>query len=297
MLDTPEYLSDPALISYILHVLEKNGAGKLARRLRTSLEFPNRTPEGKLRLQSEPASKHPRPPDFWRMPLVPRPLDGFPEPTRQERLTHAHNLTISRLLTVTHPIPYEAPFHTRRAPLRRLRDVLHHVEDLRRNRGFVPDRVTANIVVKAWLNCLARASSRGERGLSRNDLRDIFQLVADSFDTKSNPLDRAGEAEQAMAKGGKVRTTASGSKATSAFPRAEDNGTEAISALVFDPRVDYDRHVEPFAKMMTRAMFRVGDHAGRKRVEAWAAGMAKKLGVEEGETQSRRIKKSTEHHI
>lgn len=319
LLETPEWMADSDLVYAVAERLESKGAGTLAHRLRRTLENGLATgPNGRIRLWSDPKPKtvakggtrHPAPPGADRVPLVPR--EAYPEATAQARRTHHWNLLLTQWLTVRHPVPYASPFprqqpnvHTPApARLRRLRDVLHTIDNLRETRGFVPDRVTANIVLKAYLSCLARGT-RGEgrdahplpfrAGLRSSDLHEVFRLIAASIEdgVAKGHIVRDGDAEgsEDVPAGKKRKNRAKGKgKATTkaqAAATAEDNakpGKEPASPSPtasgafdmlekFDPRVSYESHVQPFTRMMARAMVRVGDHRGRVAIEKWGEAM------------------------
>ncbi|WOO76702.1 uncharacterized protein LOC62_01G000325 [Vanrija pseudolonga] len=265
VLGSPELVSDTELVDHVARKLEKNGAGKLARRLRRSVELAAEAPPGqgdKVRLWSDPRPTDAarRPPDFWRVDrTVPRHDGAYPGNTPAERRTHHFNQQLTRLLTLRHTLPYElhlGPDPRAPAPkLRRVRDLLHYIDRLRANHSFVPDRVTANIVVKAWLVNLARGThghgeaaraKLGRDGLEKAELRGVFEFVSASMNAE---VEKSGGKSQPAVLGG-------------------DDG-----ALPFDSSLDFDRHVRPFAKIMLRAMRRIGDREGREVVAKWVEGM------------------------
>ncbi|KAL1413013.1 Mitochondrial inner membrane protease atp23 [Vanrija albida] len=277
VLGTPELVSDTELVDYVARKLEKNGAGKLARRLRRSVEIASEgTPGDKVRLWSDPrpADAARRPPTFWRVDRTAPRHDGvYPGNTPAERRTHHFNQQLTRLLTLHHTPPYAlhlGPDPRAPAPrLRRMRDLLAYIDRLRAHHDFVPDRVTANIVVKAWLVNRARgthghgewAQARpGRDGLGKAELRGVFEFVSASM------LAEVGRGS------GKVATVTDGS---------------VSSDLPFDPSLDFERHVKPFAKQMLRAMRRIGDRDGREVVAKWVERMEGEL---KGEAKHEEVK-------
>ncbi|GMK57563.1 hypothetical protein CspeluHIS016_0403970 [Cutaneotrichosporon spelunceum] len=275
LLETPEWMNDEDLVLAVVDRLENKGALQLAHRLRRTLEMGAVAgTDGRVRLWSDPAPKNrPRAPPDNRVPLVPR--RAYPEPTEQGRRTHHWNLLLTQWLTVRHHIPYASPFPRQRpdghtsapARLRRLRDVLHTIDKLRATRGFVPDRVTANIVLKAYLSCLARGTAGEGRdahplpfraGLRAEDLREVFRLIAASIE---KGLDQ-----------GLVVRDGDKRERKSKVPLADLDILEK-----FDAHVSYEAHVQPFTRMMARAMTRVGDHRGRAALEKWGETMRERI--------------------
>ncbi|CAK9784182.1 hypothetical protein CC85DRAFT_324956 [Cutaneotrichosporon oleaginosum] len=290
LLEAPEWMADEELVLAVVDRLEDKGALQLAHRLRRTLEMGAVGSNGRVRLWSDPAPKNrPRAPPDNRVPLVPR--RAYPEPTEQGRRTHHWNLLLTQWLTVRHPIPYASPFprqkpngHTAApARLRRLRDVLHTIDKLRASRGFVPDRVTANIVLKAYLSCLARGTIGEGRdahplpfrpGLRAEDLRDVFRLIAESIE---DGLNKGLVVREDVGEDGEDSKRAMSKRATSTRkgPNVRLAGLEILDK--FDPHVSYEAHVQPFARMMGRAMARVGDHRGRVAIEKWAEVMRERI--------------------
>ncbi|BEI86321.1 hypothetical protein CcaverHIS002_0606080 [Cutaneotrichosporon cavernicola] len=279
LLETPEWMGDEELVLAVVDRLEDKGALQLAHRLRRTLERGAAAgTDGRVRLWSDPVPKNrPRAPPDNRVPLVPR--RAYPEPTEQGRRTHHWNLLLTQWLTVRHSIPYASPFPRQRpdghtpapARLRRLRDVLHTIDRLRATRGFVPDRVTANIVLKAYLSCLARGTVGEGRdahplpfraGLRSEDLREVFRLIAASI-------------EEGLDKGLVVHDEDEGKG------KRKNKGKVPLADLdileKFDAHVSYEAHVQPFTRMMGRAMARVGDHRGRAALEKWGETMRERI--------------------
>lgn len=252
MLSTPEYFADVRLVDHVVSRLEKNGAGKLARRLRMTFERnpdPTAEPSKPIRLWSEKREDtEKRPPTYWREPRVVRPMSEY-HGTRSERLTHYLNHQLSNMLTRQHPAPYKTPLSRDMlginppAGLCHVRDIMLWIDKVRKHHGFVPDRVTANIIVKAWLQDLSRRRDWQRRPVQerKSDLRDIFALVALSL-----------EEGAARGAGKGLRTP-------------------------FDGEVDYARHVQPFVKSIIKAMVLISDHEGRIGVEKWALSMRQRL--------------------
>jgi hypothetical protein len=285
LIETPEWMGDEELVLAVVDRLENKGALQLAHRLRRTLEMGAAAgKDGRVRLWSDPAPKdRPRAPPDNRVPLVPR--RAYPEPTEQGRRTHHWNLLLTQWLTARHPIPYASPFPRQRpdghtpppARLRRLRDVLHTIDKLRATRGFVPDRVTANIVLKAYLSCLARGTVGEGRdahplpfraGLRAEDLREVFRLIAESI-------------EEGLDKGLVVREGEDERKPAKRRPKKAPLVNLDILEK-FDPHVSYEAHVQPFTRMIVRAMVRVGDHRGRFAVEKWGELMRERIHKLEG---------------
>lgn len=312
LLESPEWMADEALVHAVAERLDDKGASTLAHRLRRTLEMGLVTGAGgRVRLWSDPkpktlasgGSRHAAPPSN-RVPLVPRP--AYPEATAQGRRTHHWNLLLTQWLTVRHPIPYVSPFERTRpnghtaapARLRRLRDVLHTIDSLRTTRGFVPDRVTANIVLKAYLSCLARGT-RGEgrdahplpfrAGLRSDDLREVFRLIAASIEDGVAKGLVTGEGDDEVDAARSKGTSKGKSKGKSGKEDAMDAQREPLDFGFdkFDAHVSYESHVQPFTRMMARAMVRVGDHRGRIAIEKWGEVMRARIHKLQGREDKR----------
>lgn len=266
---TPELMTNAALVVHVVEVLERKGAGKLAQRLRETMDLRRRADfdaNEPVRLWSNRSrSEVQRPSTWWRLPVIPRDVESYPEASAQERMTHYYNHLLTSYLTKEHAAPYRAPVRPTddkpRGPLGSLKKTLKFVEYLQERRGFVPDRVTVNIVIKAWLSSMARntegygseARSRpGRQGLGSKELRGIFDVVG-----------RTIERDIASLKAGELGSAVVG------------DGTP------FNRAVNYEHHVKPFGNMMRRAFARVGDHEGRIATERWMWRVAKRLGVDD----------------
>jgi hypothetical protein len=284
LISVPEYLANAQLVNHVVRVLEKNQAGKLARRLRKSvdrwmlLEPADR--EGiKVRLFGEERgsreSREPRPDTYWRQPVIPRDPSEY-RGTPAQRRTHYINHRITAYLTVQHPTPYWAANlpDTVKPPspgLRRVQDVLALIDRLRKLHKFVPDRVTVNIVVKAWVVSLSnqRDWKRLPAAARQRDLRDIFRIIVSSIEQGTPPI---------------LFNHPSGSGSGSGL------GSDSDSVMPFDGAVEYERHVKPLTKHISKALVRAGDVEGKLAVRQWDAEMKVKLlkAEVEREIQARR---------
>lgn len=324
LLDNPGWWEDEALMATVITKLEDNGAPSLAYRVRRTLERgvvvgaggrvrlwsdPKRkaASEGEAKVEAESESKAEPTAEFEtasqsrpksrgasnRVPLVPR--IAYPETTEQARRTHHWNLLLTQWLTVQHPIPYASPFERARpnghtaapARLRRLRDVLHTIDKLRRTRDFVPDRVTANIVLKAYLSDLARNThgmGRDARpipnraGVRAEDVLEMFKVIAVSME---DDVDR-----------GLVFPGSETGEIRRSEQKRREKGSGPVSPLDFDglerfdPHVSYEKHVLPFTRMIGRALARVGSHRGRVIVEKWGKDMRARILKLQSEAES-----------
>lgn len=254
ILSTVEYSIDESLVQEVARKLRNRGAGALAIRLQRSVKQPFR-PNGKphilLPLCTEAelaagvetaAPALPKPAGYWRLPLVPFKPDEVRGLTPVERRTRFYNSEISRHMTVQHPIPRSSPILRMGQPkpkLRKVRDMLTYIDTLRRNHKFIPDRVTANIVLKAWLMQVSRGKTwRDEHGARKQDLRNIFDIVATSIETET-PIH---------------------------IPNPDPG---PVPDFDFITAVDYHRHVVPFGRLVMEAMVRAGDREGRQVVKVW----------------------------
>ena len=271
ILSHPSYALSRPLISLVAAQLEKQGAGKLARSLRSSVES----------LETPPLATTSRlPPNHWHYHPIPTPpARTFPKRSSSSstvipdpRLTAYWNTHLSSSLR--QPVsaagqPGGAPAGPRKAPrpspgLHQLRDLLDKIRKLEKHNGFVPDAVTANIILGCWLRCIAGGESGRAQGRSPHRGWG-WRLV------------RTAEGWQV---GWKVRSK-------SVIGEAELRGMFGIVANVMDtavathsttrPTVEYEKHVRPFCQMMVRAMRQQGDHEGVDRVLAWKVGIKARL--------------------
>ncbi|KAK4690080.1 hypothetical protein P7C73_g61, partial [Tremellales sp. Uapishka_1] len=249
IISTPEYCSDATLLERVASILEREGAGKLATRLRRGAEL-SRVDKGKVRLFSDPSPLAVRnPPDHWKMPPVPPPS---PLADQQRRLTQYYNMHLTHLLVhPSSPFPLQNPTTTKTQivgpseSLAQLRHLLKTIDKLERHRGFRPDEVTGNIIIKCLMRCsFGLASDRNRSGSRRKtpdnhfgirEIRAVFELVA--------------------------RTV-------------EASGT-----------VDYRLHIRPFAKTLATALENRHDGEGKRLVVAWMKKMKKRQEQREKESK------------
>lgn len=306
---TPELVTNASLLVHVINVLEANGAGKLADRLRTTMDIRSRADvdsKEPARLWSNPGtSEVQRPPTWWRLPVVPRAVDSYPGATVQERRTHYYNHLITSFLTKQHAAPYAAPLRASeqgpRPPLRTIKSVLKYVDHLREKQGFVPDRVTVNIIVKAWLNTMAQntdgygdhARARpGRQGLGAEELRGIFEVVGTTIEQDIGDLAKTGELGKSFVPAPGVPSTRIVAPATSEsstfsadsatpspVPAETKPGSTVELPTPFNRAINYEHHVKPFGNLMRRAFARIGDHTGRIATERWMFRVARRLGV------------------
>lgn len=270
MLSHPSYALSRPLVSRVAFQLEKQGAGKLARSLRSaiqSIEVPPLTATSRL------------PPNHWQYRPIPLPPSQVQRKhplssavVVDPRLTAYWNTHLSASLRQPASSAGQAGGMSagpRKVPrpgpgLHQLRDLLNKICKLEKHNGFVPDAVTANIILGCWLRCIAGGENGRTHGLSPH--RGWGWRLVRTVD--------------GWRVGWKVRSR-------SIMGEAELRGMFDIVAKVMDtsttassparPAVEYERHVRPFCQMMVRALRQQGDHAGVHRVLEWKVDIKARL--------------------
>ncbi|ORY32171.1 hypothetical protein BCR39DRAFT_524453 [Naematelia encephala] len=287
-INTPEYASDPILLEQLASRLEAGGSAKLAARLRRGFDVPRKT-DGRGHLGSESIGRDSLLPlNAWEIPRL--PPDG-PDPTisnRQKRLTEFHNSHLEYLLYKPASPHFQNPLGTtpaapgsrfsRPSPnLRQLRDLLIHVENLERTRGFIPDKRTAHLIIRCWLRCGSgwNHSSR-QPSVRIHKTKDGRMIEAPKqhseaiFDAKTVRL------IWHLVSKIMVREVARLEAAHTTGKNKEMKG---------ENRLRYQAHIKPFCQMMKKAMLEFGDKQGFKEVVKWKREMRGRM-VQLGEVES-----------
>jgi hypothetical protein len=183
--------------------------------------------------------------------------------------------------------------------LRQLRTLLLRIDRLR-HRGFKPDRVTANIVIRCWLRCGAGLAGgeddkfrivrhkdgtvafawkkRSEAPFGTDDLRSMFKLVSDLMPVPSAPAGTSGAPKLPGPQKASISEVTSASvRELGSSPHVVDVDVDSDSAG--DALLHYRQHIRPFARMMNRAFKRLGDHDGARMVLKWMSEQRKALGL------------------
>jgi hypothetical protein len=256
ILNLPLYALDQVLIDRVVAYMERHGGGKAARRLRRG---PTPSPVERS-LMSDPGHesevKQRLPEGYWTILKSSRPpprnLDDLSiympgiETTQTQKFTAFCNLQLAHSLSSTHskgPIPPNA-FPQPTASLKQLRALLSRITKLEQHRGFIPDRVTANIILSSLLRCSFQSPPSGMR------------IVKSKSGWKFSP-----------------RHTSS---AQGQFGSKDLRGLfHTISKLIDrsvlgrDEGLSYTRHVKPFVKMLNRGFGELEDGKGLEMVRKW----------------------------
>lgn len=255
----PLYALDTVLVENVAGFMDRHNGGRIAARLRRG-KTP--TPESK-RLMSdhdeyqEGQGRLPLPDNYWSLTrssrTPPRTLDDMDkfmpgiELSRNQKFTAFCNIQLAHLLA-NHPssgkgvLPPKS-FKRPNTSLRQLRSLLTRIHRLETHRGFIPDRVTANIILSSWLRCSLSPPPTGQRinhgksgwkisikhqpnsqPFGKTELRGLF-------DTISKLIDR--------------------------------------SILSRDQSLNHARHVKPFVRMLSRCFGDLGDVKGLEKVKEW----------------------------
>ena len=167
------------------------------------------------------------------------------EMTQSQKFTAFCNLQLAHSLSSSSKgvIPPSA-FPRPTSSLKQLRALLSRITKLEQHRGFIPDRVTANLILSCLLRCSLRPPPSGTR------------IVKSKTGWKVSP---------------KHTSSAQGQ-----FGSAEMKGLfETISKLIDrsilakDEGLSYSRHVKPFVKLLQRGFGELGDGKGLEMVRKW----------------------------
>lgn len=262
------------LVERVAGYMDRHGGSKAARRLRRG-RIPSPAEQATMSGAAAAAAAV-ADADIDPGSLVYSPLDAPRIGTalsQQERNTVYHNTQLVQLLHSSHTAKSSglAPpksFPQPNTSLRQLRALLGRIYKLEHHRGFVPDRVTANIILSCWVRCALAPNPDGARvvqtksptggggpkewkvsprhtgqhqGRFGNDeLRKLFDLVSRLFDTASAPTGggRAG-AGRASAGGG------------------HGGG------------LSYPRHVKPFVRIFQHGFRERRDRAALDNLQRW----------------------------
>jgi len=256
ILNLPLYALDEVLVDNVAGFMERHGGGKTAGRLRRG-KVPSA--EEKRIMSDHDPNQERLPVGHWSLVLSSRPpprtLDDIEpfmpviELSKIEKFTAFCNLQLAHLVANDPSLGLGKgliPPKSLRRPnttLRQLRDLLARIHRLEVHRGFIPDRVTSNIILSCWIRCSLAPAPHGNRinlsksgwklnpkhtpknkSLGKDELRGLF-------DTISKLIDR--------------------------------------SVLSRDQSLNFQRHVKPFVRMLSRGFKDLGDGEGLKMVEEW----------------------------
>ncbi|KAH8100041.1 hypothetical protein BXZ70DRAFT_940037 [Cristinia sonorae] len=148
-------------------------------------------------------------------------------------------------------------YHTRSADnlVGRTRAILH---ELRSENGFVPDRVTLNVLLKATL------VQKRKGGMDQEAVRKLVDRVVRHGGYPTFGLVKEGEVPfgtlSPLVEGG------SGSTAASASASGTDVDADADVPGQVDQRISWRRHARPLFKMFIKALYIRGDKVGARRM-------------------------------
>ena len=309
LLNTPSY-SSPALIQRIASDLELRGAGKLADRLRRSLDLPRRPhPEfpdqGKMQLAGRDKGQTFRSLSHWDIGSIPpAPLDtprtsGETVLETRRRLSRHYNAHLKYLLSKRPVQPYGPLGPSVRPPgarwpapsprLTLLSKLLYSIDILEKRHGFEPDRVTANIIMETWLRCglsTVKRSSTGQDG-SEEGWYEFVNTAGDykwgRKDAGPDALDRkrimlmfrivSTAMDRSVTAREKLFTPRGKSKATVSPSPTEDQRSGEGNV----DRIEFRRHVLPFSEMVRRSLKLVDAREEQRAVLSWEKGLKARL--------------------
>lgn len=259
VLSISAYALDPVLVDNVAGFMERHGGGRAAERLRrgkvpTAEEKAAMTQNGEERLPDE----------YWSLICSSRPLPKTLDDVStympgidlspKEKFTAFCNIQLAHLLSTDSARSVIPPKHVRKPnlSLRQLSDLLARIHHLENHRGFIPDRVTANIILSCWLRCSLAPSPSGLR--------------------------------LAYTKSGWKPSPKHNSKGQGAFGKKQlgslfDTISKLIdrSILSRDESLSYQRHVQPFVRMLNKGFFELEHEEGFVRVKEWDRAVKKVL--------------------
>ncbi|WWC71211.1 uncharacterized protein I206_105164 [Kwoniella pini CBS 10737] len=308
VISTPEYATNHTLVVKLADHLEKQGAGKLAKRLRQGWD--QGQSQGvdktkKLRLYSDAKTQDTGgrfPPDYWKIPNIP-PIRPYLDPnlSRSENLTEWCNsqleyfLKHSQVATNFHTVLTQST-NSQFSNHIRLRRLLGMIDKLEKHRGFKPDRKTANLIVGCWLRSVVpsgRPSQCGlmgdfkhwrrykdregndivarklySPGLRKDELRALFEVLQKILTSTRPTLNKS-----------------AGNGSTLSLPSISASshklGPPTIAELSAKERREWEEVVRPLGKMIIRSMKILEDSKGIGMVKEWMKDQRKVLLGEE----------------
>jgi hypothetical protein len=267
ILNLPLYALDPSLVHRVGDYMDRHGAGKAAKRLRRG-QIPS--PIEKSLMSNDNQDRLPD--DYWtilRSSKGVRTLDDVEQYMpgigldRQARFTAFCNIQLANFLSTANgtgsrgSIPPKS-FPRPNSSLRQLRALLARVQKLEQHRGFIPDRVTANIILSSWVRCSLSPRPEGVR---------IIKTKSHSQSTD----------EQSTGGGGWKISPRHISPAQGQFGHSELRSVfDTISRLIDRQALElggggisYSRHVKPFVRIFERGFTELGDGEGRRMLGKW----------------------------
>lgn len=212
------------------------------------------------------------------------------ELTGEERLTAFYNTHLAHQFSSSYLSKGLIPPKSLPRPntsLRQLRSLLARIHLLETCRGFVPDRVTANIVLGCWVRCALAPHSDGVRMVMTRDkkwkisprhrsgnrqfgvdeLRKLFGLVSRLFDRA------AGMPHDLLIPDSMIDTVFT-TTALKISKNSKKKGSRAHEAGVedhasVDPGLDYARHIKPFVRIFQHGYKHRKDLAGLDALREW----------------------------
>lgn len=297
VLNTPSLAIDIDLVHRVADYMDRHGGTNAARRIRKG-RIPS--PEEKS-LMTQDGRDEFRSSTSFLPSIPPTSLQHIDDRspgivwTRQQRLTTFYNTQLAHLLSSKRPSGLQPPktFPKPNTTLRQLRQLLTRIHKLEECRGFIPDRVTANIVLGCWVRCalapqpdglrvvLTRdkqwrisprhtATSVGSQEFGAEELRRLFELVSRLFDRAAG-----------LSSSPSASTIPSGSMAKlSNESRMKESRTidlpdvaQDIEEIVGDPELSYPRHIKPFVKIFQHGFKQRNDRASLQALRDWDNGI------------------------
>ena len=271
ILSNPHLATSDEILDIVANRLEKSNQAELAHRVRAVMDDNRRfSINYKLSAPSLPSLSDPEQPSgFWDMASVsipPDPLATYPSTwTDRQKVTHYLNSELRYLIKtrLSHHLaasarrPSTSPASQTLQPhgpgLHHLRDMMNIIDRYRRRWGFQPDRVTANLILKAWLNCM-------NAPLPSNPYR---QYVSSGGSPKISKRDQT----RGPRLGGMDLMVIFRGVASAIMESVEaiDMDTEKVPS-----EIDYKEHVRPFSLLFCRALREADHRAGMKEVARWS---------------------------
>jgi hypothetical protein len=255
ILNLSHYALDQVLVDNVAGFMERHGGGRAAERLRRG-KTPSAEEKAIMTNSGWDDGEDRLPDDYWTLFQSSRPpprtvddvsrfMPGIPL-TPTQRFTAFCNLQLAHLLSTDSSRAVIPPKYVRKPnpSLRQLSDLLARIHHLENHRGFIPDRVTANIILSCWLRCSLAPPPSG------------YRLAHTKSGWKSAPKINS-----------KVPGTFGKEQLGSLFGTISKLIDRSI--LSRDDSLNYQRHVQPFVRMFSKTFRELEDGEGFERVKEW----------------------------
>lgn len=282
ILNYPIYALDSALVHRVAGYMDRHGGQAAARRLRKG-KIPSPTQRDTISQSGQDVLPRPA------YPLNTDGLDGITpyigSLSPQARVTSFYNTQLAQQLSASHLSKGFRPpksFPLPNTSLRQLRALLARIHYLEYSKAFVPDRVTANLVLSCWVrSALApppdgvrvvqtrdkkwttspRHTGQNQDRFGKEEMRRLLGTVTRLFDRSARPVTIALECPSP----GTSNSTSKECGENAGIEKQEDQGG--------DPDLSYSRHIKPFVRIFRHGFKQQHDRVGLDQLKEWDEGI------------------------